>query len=90
MMIQLKRAGKLSKLKGLIAGSFTDSKENDEPFGKTPYEIIAGHVSEYEYPVSYGFPTGHATANWTIPCGRLAKLEVSQEKTVLTFQEIIG
>lgn len=90
MMIQLKRAGKLRNLKGLIVGSFTDSKENDEPFGKTPYEIIAEHVSEYDYPVSYGLPTGHATANWTIPCGRVANLEVTHEKTVLTFQEIIG
>lgn len=90
MLIQLKRAGKLRNLKGLIAGSFTDSKENDEPFGKTPYEIIAEHVAEYNYPVSYGLPTGHDVANWTIPCGRVANLEVSPEKTVLTFQEIIG
>ncbi len=90
MMIQLKRAGKLRNLKGLIAGSFTDSKENDEPFGKTAYEIIAEHVSGYDYPVSYGFPIGHASTNWTIPCGRAANLEVSSEKTVLTFQEIIG
>jgi muramoyltetrapeptide carboxypeptidase len=86
MMIQLKRAGKLRNLKGLIAGSFTDSKENDEPFGKTPYEIIAEHVSEYDYPVGYGLPTGHYIANWAIPCGRIARLEVSPLKTVITFQ----
>jgi muramoyltetrapeptide carboxypeptidase len=90
MMIQLKRAGKLRSLKGLIAGSFTDSKENDEPFGKTAYEIIAGHIAEYNYPVCYGFPTGHATANWAIPCGRVANLDVASEKTVLTFQKIVG
>jgi len=90
MMVQLKRAGKLRNLKGLIVGSFTDSKENDEPFGKSPYEIIAEHVLEYDYPVCYGLPTGHATANWAIPCGRVANLDVSLEKTVLTFQEIIG
>lgn len=90
MMVQLKRAGKLLNLKGLIAGSFTDSKENDEPFGKTPYEIIAEHVAEYNYPVSYGLPIGHATANWTIPCGRVANLEINSQKSVLTFQEIIS
>ncbi|RFS15246.1 LD-carboxypeptidase [Emticicia sp. C21] len=86
MMIQLKRAGKLRNLKGLIVGSFTDSKENDEPFGKTAYEIIAEHVAEYNYPVCYGFPTGHDTANWSIPCGRAATLAVDESKSVLTFR----
>lgn len=90
MVIQLKRAGKLKNLKGLIVGSFTDNKENDEPFGKTAYEIVAEHVAEYNYPVCYGFPTGHDTANWALPCGRVASLEVSPLKTVLTFQEIIA
>ncbi|RYU93671.1 S66 peptidase family protein [Emticicia agri] len=90
MMIQLKRAGKLKNLNGLIVGSFTDSKENDEPFGKTAYEIVAEHVAEYNYPVCYGFPTGHDRANWAIPCGRIASLEVNPLKTVLTFQKIIS
>ncbi|MBA4853133.1 LD-carboxypeptidase [Emticicia sp. BO119] len=86
MMVQLKRVGKLRNLQGLIVGSFTDSKENDEPFGKTAYEIIAEHVSEYNYPVCFGFPTGHDNANWAIPCGRVANLKVNTSKTVLTFQ----
>lgn len=85
MMIQLKRAGKLRNLKGLIAGSFTDSKENDEPFGKTPYEIIAEHLAEYDYPVAYGLPAGHYIANWAIPCGRVVRLEVNASESVLTF-----
>lgn len=85
MLIQLKRAGKLQKLKGLIVGSFTDNKENDEPFGKTAHEIIAEHVSAYDYPVCFGFPAGHGTDNWTIPCGRVASLEVNPLKTLLAF-----
>ncbi len=85
MMIQLKRAGKLKNLKGLIVGSFTDSKENDEPFGKTAYEIVADHIAEYDYPVCYGFPTGHDTENWAIPCGRMVNLEVGTTKCVLRF-----
>ena len=85
MMIQLKRAGKLENLKGLVVGSFTDNKDNDEPFGKTAYEIIAEHVADYNYPVCYGFPTGHDTVNWAMPCGRAAKLDVGTTKTVLSF-----
>lgn len=85
MMIQLKRAGKLKNLKGLIAGSFTDSKDNHDPFGKDAYEIIAEHVAEYDYPVCYGFPVGHDTQNWAMACGRVAKLEVNNEEVKLEF-----
>ncbi len=85
MMVQLKRAGKLKNLAGLIVGDFSDVKENDEPFGKTFYEIIAEHTTEYNYPICYDFPVGHEAKNWTIPCGRVASLSVDNEKVVLEF-----
>lgn len=85
MMIQLKRAGKLKNLAGLIVGDFSDVKENDEPFGKTFYEIIAEHTAEYNYPICYDFPLGHEAINWTIPCGRVATLSVDNEEVSLSF-----
>jgi muramoyltetrapeptide carboxypeptidase len=85
MMIQLKRAGKLKNLAGLIVGDFSDVKENDEPFGKTFYEIIAEHTAEYNYPICYDFPVGHESVNWAIPCGRVAMLSVDNEDVRLSF-----
>ena len=85
MMIQLKRAGKLQNLAGLIVGNFSDLKENDEPFGKTFQEIIAEHTAEYNYPVCYDFPVGHEAINWTIPCGQLATLSIDNEEVKLNF-----
>ncbi len=85
MMVQLKRAGKLKKLAGLIVGSFNDLKENNEPFGKDAYEIIAEHVAEYNYPVCYGFPVGHDIANRALACGRAAQLEVNEIGVRLLF-----
>lgn len=85
MMIQLKRAGKLKNLAGLIVGDFSDVKENDEPFGKTFYEIIAEHTAEYNYPICYDFPVGHESVNWAIPCGREASLVVDNEEVRLYF-----
>jgi muramoyltetrapeptide carboxypeptidase len=85
MMIQLKRAGKLKNLAGLIVGDFSDVKENDEPFGKTFYEIIAEHTAEYNYPICYDFPVGHEAVNWTIPCGRIASLSIDSEIVRLRF-----
>jgi muramoyltetrapeptide carboxypeptidase len=78
MMVHLSRAGKLRDLAGLIIGHFSDMKDNADPFGKTVYEIIAEHTAKYNYPVCYGFPTGHEPDNLALVCGREAKLEVSE------------
>ena len=86
MMIQLKRAGKLKNLAGLIVGDFSDIKENEEPFGKTFYEIIAEHTAEYNYPICYDFLVGHEAINWTIPCGRFASMSVNNEEVRLGFE----
>lgn len=86
MIFQLKRAGKLNKLKGLIVGHMSDMKDNPVPFGKSAKEIIADAVKEYKYPVSFDFPVGHEPHNFTIICGREAQLKVGSEKTVLKFK----
>jgi muramoyltetrapeptide carboxypeptidase len=83
MMIQLKRAKKLDNLSGLIIGHFSECKDNETPFGKTPQEIIQEAVAEYNFPVCYDFPVGHEAENWAIPCGREVHLCVGKEKVVL-------
>jgi len=87
MIIQLKRAGKLANLAGLIVGNFTDIKENDQPFGKNIYEIIAEHSADYDYPICYDFPVGHESVNWAIPCGRMATLSIDSQAVTLSFDE---
>jgi muramoyltetrapeptide carboxypeptidase len=84
MMIQLKRAGKLAGLAGLIVGHFTESKDNEIPFGKDPYQIVAEAVQEYSYPVCFGFPVGHEPENWAMPCGRTARLQVRPDAVRLS------
>ncbi len=86
MMVQLKRAGKLDQLAGLIVGQFTDLKDNEtSPFGKNHYEILTEHTAEYEYPVCYNFPVGHTTDNRAMIVGREALLQVHPENTQLHF-----
>lgn len=80
LMMQLKRAGKLKKLKGLIVGGFTDSMDTERPFGKTSYEIIADIVKEYTYPTCYGFPVGHWQENVAIVVGQKYKLSISADQ----------
>lgn len=69
MLYQLKRAGKLENLAGLVVGSFTDMQDTDRPFGKNINEIIADIVQEYKYPVCYDFPVGHGIENRALKIG---------------------
>ena len=85
MMHQLNMSGKLSKLAGLVIGNFTDMKDNESPFGKSIHEIISEAVSNYDYPVCFGFPGGHDEKNLALAFGKNWNLEVSKKKTTLTL-----
>lgn len=84
MMWTLKRAGKLTFLKGLVVGGFTRLKEDDEiPFGQTAYEIIRDKVKDYHYPVCFGFPAGHEFDNFSLRLGMVHHLSVAKEGCIL-------
>ncbi len=87
MFLQLKRAGKLDKLAGLIVGGFTDTKDTERPFGKPVYEMIYDTVKEYEYPVCFGFPVSHEKENYALKVGVQHSLDIGKEKTSLTENE---
>ncbi|CAA9247533.1 MAG: Muramoyltetrapeptide carboxypeptidase [uncultured Cytophagales bacterium] len=89
MMVQLKRTGKLDGLAGLVVGHFSDSKDNDIPFGKDPHEIVADAVREYGFPVCYGFPVGHEPENWAMPCGRTVHLAVGPAGATLSSAQAV-
>ena len=83
MMYAMKRAGKLAHLKGLIVGGLTQIHDNTHPFGQTAEEVIAEAVSEYDYPVCFGFPAGHFDDNRAVFFGLNSRLIVANEKVVL-------
>lgn len=85
MMTNLKRAGKLEKLAGLIVGGMNDMNDNTIPFGKTAEEIIEEQVAPYHFPVVFGFPAGHISDNRAILFGRKANLKVQTDQSFLSF-----
>ena len=85
MLRNLKRAGKLSKLAGLIVGGFTDIKDNDIPFGQTVPEIVMDIVKEYAYPVCFDFPAGHIPDNCSLILGRQVNLSVNAQQVSITY-----
>lgn len=87
MMWNLKRSGKLTNLKGLIVGSFTEMKDNDIPFGQTAEQIIMEHVKEFDYPVCFNFPAGHINDNRALIFGRKVNMLVEEQNVSLTYPE---
>ena len=87
MMWNLKRSGKLTNLKGLIVGSFTEMKDNDIPFGQTAEQIIMEHVNEFDYPVCFNFPAGHINDNRALIFGRKVNILVEEQNVSLTYPE---
>jgi muramoyltetrapeptide carboxypeptidase len=79
MMMNLKRAGKLSNLKGLIVGGMDRMNDNIIPYGRTANEIVADAVAEFNYPVCFDFPSGHGENNLALILGRKVKLNVGAE-----------
>ena len=83
MMLQLKRAGKLEYLAGLVVGSFTEMKDTTIPFGQAVYNLILDKVKEYNYPVCFDFPVGHTERNYALKVGVQHMLSVEETKVVL-------
>ncbi len=83
MIINMKRNMKFERLKGMIIGAMSNMQDNDIAFGKTAYEIILSHISEYNFPVCFGFPAGHLKDNRAIKLGCPSFFEVNENDVIL-------
>ncbi|MEO8473447.1 MAG: LD-carboxypeptidase [Chryseolinea sp.] len=83
MFMQLKRAGKLSNISGLIIGQMTSMKEEDPEFGESVEQIVLDKVKGYKYPVAFNFPIGHEQPNLPWINGSTMRLNVGLHKSVL-------
>lgn len=84
MMWQLLRAGKLNELAGMLVGGFTDTLDNEIPFGMTAYEIVLEKVKDFTYPVCFNFPVGHQPNNVALKLGITVQLSVTDQAVTLT------
>lgn len=85
MMINLKRSGKLSGIKGLIVGGLTKMNDNTVPFGKKAEQIIAEYALEAGIPVCFNFPAGHIADNRALIMGREVRLDIDSNGVSLLF-----
>lgn len=84
MFYNLKRSGKLNKLKGLIVGGFKIKVDTDnEGFSNTLEQIVLNKLAGLDFPVCFDFPVGHQRANFALKCGVKHQLEVFESGTKL-------
>lgn len=81
MFWNLKRTGKLNRLKGLLIGGFKikPSEDINDEFSKDLRQIVLEKVKDYHYPVCFDFPVGHKKNNFAFKCGVVHRLEVKKE-----------
>lgn len=85
MMRQLREAGMLTNLAGLVCGYFTDAEDSTPSFGLTANQIVMDAVADYGYPVAFGFEAGHQQPNKPLIIGRAAQLSVDKQISKLDF-----
>lgn len=79
MLMQLKLAGKLKKVRGVVFGEMLDCVQ---PGGQdyTLQDVIKQVVGDLGVPIAFGFPSGHVRAgNVVLPFGVSATLQVSRK-----------
>ena len=81
MFWNLKRSGKLNKLKALIIGGFKVKPADtpEEEFGKNLFDIVLEKVKQYNYPVCFDFPVGHQKNNFALKCGVKHTLTIQKD-----------
>ncbi|MFY9562375.1 MAG: LD-carboxypeptidase [Terriglobales bacterium] len=79
MLMQLKLAGKLNGVRGIVFGEMLDCRQSaDQDY--TLEQVVMRVVGDLKIPVAFGLRSGHVSrANVTLPIGVRAQLEVSSE-----------
>jgi muramoyltetrapeptide carboxypeptidase len=84
MLTQLKQAGKLDQLAGVIFGEMNSCRgETNDP--ALLLSIIDEVFADYDYPIGFGLPAGHEGENFTLPLGTQVRLNT--QLSTLTFLE---
>jgi muramoyltetrapeptide carboxypeptidase len=84
MMYQLKLAGKLDNIKGLIVGGMSDMNDSEPYFEEKLEELILRQLSN-NIPVLFDFPAGHIVNNQPIILGKETTLVVDERGGSLMY-----
>ena len=87
MLMQLKLAGHLDAVRGIVFGEMLDCVQTANQ-GYTLQEVVTRIVGDLGVPVAFGVKSGHVTSgNITLPFGVRARLTVTEEIVALKIVE---
>lgn len=78
MLTQLKLAGVLAKLAGVVFGKCTECKPGERYGSLTLEEVLADHVKPLGVPAWQGAMIGHVEKQWTLPIGAEVEIDAGQ------------
>ena len=86
MLMQLKLAGKLADVRGIIFGEMVDCVQKEQPHSLK--KVVIRVVGDLRVPVAYGVRSGHVSSgNITLPIGIRAAMKVTSEGLTLKMLE---
>jgi muramoyltetrapeptide carboxypeptidase len=86
MLVQLRDAGALEGVRGVVLGTFTECAPG--PDGRTAEEVLAEHLGALGVPVLAGLRAGHVDDNLPLPLG--ARVTLDPAAGTLVFEEGVG
>jgi muramoyltetrapeptide carboxypeptidase len=75
---QLRLAGKLREVAGIVLGHFTDCQPAEGEASLSVEEVLTDYLEPLGIPVIRNFPAGHEVPNVTLPLGVLARLDADR------------
>ncbi len=88
MLMQLKLAGKLQHVRGIVFGEMLDCAQPGVEQDYTLEQVVTRVLRDLHIPVAYGLRSGHVTReNVTLPLGVRCSLEASKERVRLRLLE---
>ena len=76
-LTQLRSAGFLNKLKGVVLGHFGIPARRRFPADRPWQEVLEEMFGSLGVPVVSGMPAGHTAGKWTLPLGGVASLDTT-------------
>jgi muramoyltetrapeptide carboxypeptidase len=83
MMTQLRQAGVLRRVAGIVFGAIHPVNGNAAEQALIT-EFIAGQTAELECPVLCGIEAGHGTENFALPLGIEAQVDTASRRLIFT------
>jgi muramoyltetrapeptide carboxypeptidase len=87
MITQLKQAGKFDGVRGVVFGEMLNCLQHESQ-GYTLEEVLMDLLSDFAFPILYGFPTGHTSRpNVIVPFGVRARLDLASSAPLFELLE---